>query len=88
MHHNLQKHMVHKIYVQFYCVMINLINFKHVAQNKIGLDISISKFSLSNMIRNLSNLNFLHVNLVLSIRENGTGHVKMSQVRNSDLEVE
>jgi hypothetical protein len=45
MHHNLQKHMVPKIYVQFYCVMINLTNFKHDAQNKIGLDISISKLN-------------------------------------------
>jgi hypothetical protein len=42
MHHNLQKHMVPKIYVQFYCVMINLTDFKHDAQNKISLDISIS----------------------------------------------
>jgi hypothetical protein len=35
--------MVPKFYVQFYCVMINLTNFKHDAQNKTGLDISISK---------------------------------------------
>jgi hypothetical protein len=43
MHHNLQKHMVPKIYVQFYCVMNNLTDFKHDARNKTGLDISISK---------------------------------------------
>jgi hypothetical protein len=46
MHHNSQKHMVPKIYVQFYCVMINLTNFKHDAQIKAGLDISISKLNL------------------------------------------
>jgi hypothetical protein len=46
MHRNSQKRMVPKIYVQFYCVMINLTNFKHDAQNKVGLDISISKLNL------------------------------------------
>jgi hypothetical protein len=45
MHYNLQKNMVLKIYVQFYCVMINLTDFKHDTQNKIGLDISISKLN-------------------------------------------
>jgi hypothetical protein len=60
MHHDLQKHMVPKIYVQFYCVMINLIDFKHDAQNKTGLDISISKL-------NFVSLNFLHVNLLLDV---------------------
>jgi hypothetical protein len=45
MHHNSQKHMVLDIYVQFYGVMINLTNFKHDAQNEIGLDISISKLN-------------------------------------------
>jgi hypothetical protein len=37
--------MVPEIYVQFHCVMINLINFKHNVQNEIGLDISISKLN-------------------------------------------
>ena len=45
MHHNLQKHMMPKIYVQFYCVMINLTDFKHDAENKTGLDISIKKLN-------------------------------------------
>jgi hypothetical protein len=31
--------MVPEIYVQFYCVMINLTNCKHDAQNKTSLDI-------------------------------------------------
>jgi hypothetical protein len=46
MHHNSQKRMVPKIYVQFYCDMINLTNFKHDAQVKAGLHISISKLNL------------------------------------------
>jgi hypothetical protein len=50
MHHNSQKHMVLEIYVQFYYVMINLTNFKNDAQNKTGLDISIS--ILSNLFLN------------------------------------
>ena len=37
--------MVPKIYVQFYCVRINLTDFKHDAQNKTNLDISISKLN-------------------------------------------
>jgi hypothetical protein len=45
MHHNLQKHMVPKIYVHFYSVMFNFINYKHDAQNKTSLDISISKLN-------------------------------------------
>ena len=37
--------MVPKIYVQFHCDMINFIDFKHDAQIKAGLDISISKLN-------------------------------------------
>jgi hypothetical protein len=37
--------MAPKIYVQFYCVMINLTMFKHDAQNKTSLDISIPKLN-------------------------------------------
>jgi hypothetical protein len=40
MHHNSQKPMVPKIYVQFYCVI------KYDVQNKTILDISISKLNL------------------------------------------
>jgi hypothetical protein len=46
MHHNSQKRMVPKIYVQFRCDMINFTNFKHGAQIKARLDISISKLNL------------------------------------------
>jgi hypothetical protein len=50
MHHNSQKRMVPKIYVQFYCERINFTNFKHYAQIKAGLDISISKLNLVNFV--------------------------------------
>ena len=46
MHHNSKKRMVPKVYVQFYCDMINLTNLKHDAQLKASLDISISKLNL------------------------------------------
>jgi hypothetical protein len=39
-----------EIYIQSYCVMINLTNFKHDAQNEIGLDISISKLNFVKLI--------------------------------------
>jgi hypothetical protein len=45
MHYNSQKRMVPKIYVQFHCDMINFTNFKHDAQIKARLDISISKLN-------------------------------------------
>jgi hypothetical protein len=48
MHHNSQKRMVPGIYVQFYCIMINLTDFKHDAQYKTCLDILISKLNFVN----------------------------------------
>ena len=59
--------MVPKIYVQFHCDMINFTNFKHDAQIKASLDISMSKLTLSNLSINLSDLNFLHVNLLFVV---------------------
>jgi hypothetical protein len=50
MHHNSQSIWYLEIYVQSYFDMINLTNFKHDAQNEIGLDISISKLNFLKLI--------------------------------------
>jgi hypothetical protein len=55
------KPMVSKIYVQFYCVI------KYDVQNKAILDISISKLNFVQKNLNLSNFNFLYINLVLDV---------------------
>jgi hypothetical protein len=42
---NQEECMVPKIYVHFYCVLIDMENFKYDAENQVGLDISFSKLN-------------------------------------------